>query len=992
MIPMHVTVEFFRRARLALALLVGGVVPLSSAAVLGDVSVEERREWGGVGWLLSSRFPEPLVAVVSGGLGGGGLERAALVESLAAYEGLGDRKVLEGFLEGYPESVWKVAVLGNLGIVSLEEGRYGQALLDLRGAWEAGKAVERVEVKRFVDRVAGELVRLEAQLGRREAVAGLLLELEGRDLSGSASEARAFAREGLWQMENPAAGTFLCGPLALFQMLSPDEAADVFGFRKDFELPAKTEGYRLSELQVLAQGQGHDLAGLYRESGAPVPVPSVIHWKTGHYAAIVAGEGGRYRIRDAALGRDRWVKEEVLDSEGSGYFLAKREEGEGWRLAGVEESGRVIGAGVTPNVDDTWTPPCEPVAGACSICKGGDSGKGGQPAMLRYGAQSMLASLALDDTPLYYRPAKGPAVPLTFTYSQREAYQPANFTYANVGQKWNYTGISYIVDDPASPGVNAQRYLPGGGTRKQEGYNASVQSFAPDARDQSVLVLVKQDPVTYERRRADGGRDIYSHSDGQGVWPRKVFLTQTMDEAGNTLTYTWDARHRLTRITDAVGKKTALHYEHADPLKITGITDPYGRRARIEYDGAGRLEAITDVLGLESRVRYRGASEFIEELRTPYGASRFDFGESGTTRWVEMTNPEGETERVEARHGAPGIPYSETRAPQGMNLHNAYVNSRNTFYWDATANARHYGDYTRADIQHWHHERTNTNQTAGVLESVKKPLESRVWFAYPGQTAVYAQGTCDKPGAVARVLPDGSTQVTRMSYNAQGHLTSRIDPKGRETRYEYADNGIDLLRVKQKTQGGEDVLLELTWDKKHRPLTVRDAAGQVSAYTWNGAGQMTSYRNAAHESERYVYDGEGRLVHVYNARGTTQALYAYDAKGNLKQETDSEGHTLKYEYDALGRRLKTTWPDGSTEETSWEKFDIARVKDRLGRMTRYTHDAARRLTEVRDAANRTVRYGRQENGLLIALTDAKGNTTRWERDLQDTVSQVKRFS
>jgi RHS repeat-associated protein len=412
----------------------------------------------------------------------------------------------------------------------------------------------------------------------------------------------------------------------------------------------------------------------------------------------------------------------------------------------------------------------------------------------------MLASLALDDTPLSYRPSRGPGVPLTFTYSQREAYQPANFSYANVGHKWNYTGISYIVDDPASPGVNTQRYLPGGGTRKQEGYNAGTRTFAPDAGDQSVLVLVKQEPVTYERRRADGGKDIYSHGDGQKAWPRRVFLTQTVDEAGNTLTYSWDKQNRLTQITDATGRKTTLQYTHADPLKITGITDPRGRKAKVEYDASGRLLSITDALGLTSRVGYRGASEFVEQLTTPYGTSRFNFGENGTTRWVELTNAAGETERIESRHTAPGIGYSEPQVPKGLNLHNAYLNSRNTFYWDATANARHHGDYTQAEIQHWYHERTNTNLTAGVLESIKKPLESRVWFTYPGQT----------------ILADAQSRLTvRRSY---ANATS----KATETRYLWCGDeicqkrdGKDTIQATYYEEGEQQGNTALYYVKDH---------------------------------------------------------------------------------------------------------------------------------------------------------------------------------
>ncbi|MDR2166012.1 MAG: hypothetical protein LBO79_10450, partial [Zoogloeaceae bacterium] len=126
------------------------------------------------------------------------------------------------------------------------------------------------------------------------------------------------------------------------------------------------------------------------------PVPSVIHWKSGHYAAIVEAEGDakggmRYRIRDAALGVDHWVKGEVLESEGSGYFLAKagvpasaeedRKPLTGLRLASAGESERIIGAGVPPGSDDTQTQSCtpspDPGFGSCSCGSAWSQGEGG---------------------------------------------------------------------------------------------------------------------------------------------------------------------------------------------------------------------------------------------------------------------------------------------------------------------------------------------------------------------------------------------------------------------------------------------------------------------------------------------------------------------------------------------------------------------------------------------------------------------------------------
>ncbi|GHT94086.1 hypothetical protein FACS1894116_07530 [Betaproteobacteria bacterium] len=110
----------------------------------------------------------------------------------------------------------------------------------------------------------------------------------------------------------------------------------------------------------------------------------------------------------------------------------------------------------------------------------------------------------------------------------------------------------------------------------------------------------------------------------------------------------------------------------------------------------------------------------------------------------------------------------------------------------------------------------------------------------------------------------------------------------------------------------------------------------------------------------------------------------YDPHGNLATETDSEGYTLAHEYDALNRRTKTTYPDATTTEWTWDKLDLTTVKDRNGKTTQYQHDATRKLTSVTDAL-RTVSYGYADNGKLISLTDGNGHTTTWARDLQGRI-------
>jgi RHS repeat-associated protein len=202
-----------------------------------------------------------------------------------------------------------------------------------------------------------------------------------------------------------------------------------------------------------------------------------------------------------------------------------------------------------------------------------------------------------------------------------------------------------------------------------------------------------------------------------------------------------------------------------------------------------------------------------------------------------------------------------------------------------------------------------------------------------------------------------------------------------QTRYDYAANGIDLLGIRQRNGEGHDTLAKFTWDDKHRPLTMVDAAGQTTRYIWNTAGQLTGKTGALGGKTRHEYDEQGRRVRTLNSLGHVQASYAYDAAGNIASETDAEGITLKHTYDGLNRRTKTIHPDGTTTEYTWDKLDLVQVKDRNGKSKRFKYDGAQNRVAETDAL-RTIRYGYDANGRRTSLTDGNGHTTHWQYDLQ----------
>lgn len=53
------------------------------------------------------------------------------------------------------------------------------------------------------------------------------------------------------------------------------------------------------------------------------------------------------------------------------------------------------------------------------------------------------------------------------------------------------------------------------------------------------------------------------------------------------------------------------------------------------------------------------------------------------------------------------------------------------------------------------------------------------------------------------MLDDGGTELYGHDYNALGKPIRAVDPVGGETRYDYASNGIDLLRIKQLAPSGD---------------------------------------------------------------------------------------------------------------------------------------------------------------------------------------------
>lgn len=939
-------------------------------------------------------FEEPLLATGKPGAE----EQAALAYAIKTYRqerAVGDTDAVQGFLNAHPQTVWRASLWLEIGLANRHSARYSDAISAFVQAREA--AANQPLLRAVEARALSEQLALETRLGHQQEVQTLLKEAERLALSAADVPAVSQAEQGLWNMQNNPQSTFQCGWLALKALWNTQGIQT--GAQPGLAMEPNRPGYTLQQLVEIAAQQKQPMRAVYQSGVSNIQLPAVAHLKSGHYATLLAFEQGRYRVADPIAEGELWMSPASLQAESSGYFLMPEKAAllaSNARDVQPLEAQSIRGAGVTSSSDPRGTSAnCDctgtGAAGSSSGSNAAAGNGGGTPGfnangMPVYSISPMLISLTLRDTPLSYTPPLGRAMNFTLSYNQLDPDQPTTFSYSNVGPKWSHNWIGYVQDNPTSAGANVLLYLPSGFGRLYTGYSSSTGAFRPEAQTGAQLVRIAGTPVTYERRFNDGSKDIYAASDNAVAYPRRIFLSRRVDAHGNAVTLNYDSQLRLSQVTDAVGQAMTFSYANsAFPLQVTSVADAFGRSASIGYDASGRLSSITDAVGMSSSVAYTGSSNSVEALTTPYGTTRFVTGQAGMQRWINVTDPNGNTSRMEFANSVSGIPFSESQVPAGVGVFNSYVNSRNTFYWDAQTYKTAGADYTKALIYHWTHVSNGgslTSVTADSLESIKYPLENRIWYRHPSDTGG-GSGILNVPTSVARVLSDGTTQLTSSTYNALGKITRKVEPDGRRTDYVYATNLVDVTKI-TRVFAGVTTVESFTYDTQHNVLTHTDAATGVTRYTYNSAGQLLTITDPRNAVTTYTYEN-GYRTSMTDGSGHV-STYTYDAVGRLASVTAEGQGTTSYTYDGLNRLLQTTDGLGGKTILTYNKLDIASERDPNGNVTTYTYDGMRNRLTATDALNRTTTYTYYANGLPATTTDPRGQITTWVRDLEGRVT------
>jgi YD repeat-containing protein len=484
-----------------------------------------------------------------------------------------------------------------------------------------------------------------------------------------------------------------------------------------------------------------------------------------------------------------------------------------------------------------------------------------------------------------------------------------------------------------------------------------------------------------------------------------------IDEASLSATqrtrYAYDANNRLRFTVDALGGVSETVYD-AGGLAVAQIrfataptlsahteqaidaavsrTDPMNRTTRFSYDAAGRLRYTLQVLASDAQGK-----------ATQHLTTRQEYDALGR---VVMSTAYATVLGVVADYKAATLDAAVRVSAQDRRSAAVYdVAGRQVYSAQVSAIAAN-GNATK------HIVRRNDYDALGRV------VKTTAYAAETGAIATYTLA-----GVGAAVTASTQDRTNEMVYDAAGRQRFVIAADGNvsETVYDalgrvkeqrqfafVVDKATAWTETTLETRRGGRVVGDGTtrgekydYDRANRVLSTTDALGKTESWTYDALGEKQTYTNKNGAQWTYVYDRLGRLTleetspYVYQlsnettpgAARTLKTLLDYDAFGNLTGRREAYGtvdeRTTKFEYDRLGRQIKTTEPGWYDPATG--RVEKTQATGRFQRTTEVMYDT------LGDAVRNKVRTGAGSHqydyktydmlGRVVHEVDALNNVT-----------------
>lgn len=415
----------------------------------------------------SKYFSEPFLCV--GTNAPSQTENVALLEALSqARQKEQDSKMqpFEDFIAQYPNSPWAPSILANLGEHYQKQGYYTRALGYWEAVWKATRDYDSGPGKRVADYCLINWCEILSTFCKVNEIEKILAETKGRQMENPQwQKIWIRIRTNLDVMEKHPELAYRCGAVSLIQAVSVNKNASNSVVENLRRIPSPGTGFSMSALVELSDRYKLDFVAVKRVSSDKLAVPSVMHFRENHYAAITSKKENLYLVNDPSLSQPRWLTLDAINAEASDYFLIPRAQlSDDFRLLASQDTDSIYGKGWSLVSPPPPPPPC-PAPDDCEECKAacnppppppghgpgphgpppGSCGPlsrcgGGGPSagMPTWDVVEPYISLVLNDKPMAYNMSFGSEFAFNITYRQKETdltrdYDPHVFGFGDNG-------------------------------------------------------------------------------------------------------------------------------------------------------------------------------------------------------------------------------------------------------------------------------------------------------------------------------------------------------------------------------------------------------------------------------------------------------------------------------------------------------------------------------------------------------------------------------
>ncbi len=376
-------------------------------------------------------------------------------------------------------------------------------------------------------------------------------------------------------------------------------------------------------------------------------------------------------------------------------------------------------------------------------------------------------------------------------------------------------------------------------------------------------------------------------------------VSSVTDEEGRVTTYTYDALGNLTGVTAPDGGKTIL--THNVLAQLTSVTDAEGNRTTFEYDKYGRLVKETRPMGEYAVFAYDNYGRISTKTDAKGQVTSFSYDNLGRT--TSISYEDGKTESF-------GYDAYGRLSTYAGSVSGSYTYDK---YGRVLSETVDYGPFTKT----WSY----TYDTHGNKASFTMPEGTRYDYAYNslGQILSIASGgravgyQYDLERLTGRTAPGGVQ--TAYTYDAAGRLSgiSASSPTaGTVMDHQYTRGPAGDI-ISRATEHGT---YSYSYDSASRVTGATRPGLPDEDFTYDRVGNRTS----SADSDTWSYNpnnelvGYGDVSYTYDANGNTTmknaagqvAAYTYNAQDQLELVNLPDGRIASYRYDPFGRRVSKT--------------------------------------------------------------------------------------